>query len=462
MIALIMPVYNTEKYLKEAIESIINQTMSFQDNVLLYLMDDASKDGSLEICKHYQKLYPENIFVTHFEKNQGASHARNEALRLCREREEELLVGFIDSDDRWDSHALEEVVAYFDQHPDIKIAVTKFMYIGAREGEHKQNWRFEQREVVNIRKDYNYPQYYIGGMFFKGQAFEKLYFDENMIFWEDTMAINQRILEEEKYGLIKEAIYEYRKREDESSMVDLSWKGKERYSGTYLDQGYLAILKYGKKVKHKNLLYVQFLVAYHMRQIMMKSHNKYISEMFTKEELEETKEHIRKILKKIKVKVILEITTNIPIIEEMLSIKAGKKIRVKHNYTGDDCIMSYKGVELARLSERSVRLFHIVEKPDSKFNGMWRGRFSTPAYEMCADDYIFAEHDGQRIKSLRYTCKKKLDILGETVRDYRNAGFAISIPDDWKDARFGIHIGKANQDVLLNEIVFEEVEKVYF
>ena len=462
MIALIMPVYNTEKYLEEAIESIINQTLSFKENIFLYLMDDASKDGSLAICEKYRDKYPDNIFVTHFETNQGASHARNEALRLCRERDRDMTVGFVDSDDRLECHALEEVAKFFQKYPDVNVAVAKFMYFEAREGDHKLNWRFDEREVVHIRKDYNYPQYYIGGCFFRGKAFENLSFDERMIFWEDAMAVNKMILQEEQYGLVKEAIYEYRKRADESSMVDVSWQGKERYTTTYLDQGYLALMKYCRRTKHRNLLYVQFLVAYHMRLIMMKSRDTKINEMFTEEELAALRKYVGKILRKIRVKVILQIPTSLPIIEAMLSMRAGKPVRTRRIYTGDDCIMVYRGVQLARLSERKVKLFHIVEDPESEFNGMWRGRFCTPAYSMRANDYIFAEHNGQRINAVRHPCGIKVYVLGERIRNYYHAGFAISIPEDWESARFGIHIAEADQDILLNEVVFDEVERVYF
>ena len=84
MIAVIMPVYNTEEYLGAAIDSVIGQTLSFEENVRLYLLDDASTDGSLKICQDYQKKYPDNIIVKHFEENQGVSAIRNYGIRQDR------------------------------------------------------------------------------------------------------------------------------------------------------------------------------------------------------------------------------------------------------------------------------------------------------------------------------------------------------------------------------------------
>ena len=56
MFKIIMPVYNAEKYLEKAVDSIINQTLSFKENVVIHLIDDSSSDGSLELCNKYSKI----------------------------------------------------------------------------------------------------------------------------------------------------------------------------------------------------------------------------------------------------------------------------------------------------------------------------------------------------------------------------------------------------------------------
>ena len=64
--SIIMAVYNTEKFLTEAIESIINQTFPFE-KVQLILVDDGSNDGSDEICKVFADKYSENIIYLYQE-----------------------------------------------------------------------------------------------------------------------------------------------------------------------------------------------------------------------------------------------------------------------------------------------------------------------------------------------------------------------------------------------------------
>ena len=90
-----MPVYHAEKYLRAAIDSVLAQT--FSDYELL-LVDDCSPDGSGAICDEYARSAPEKIRVLHLEKNGGPSNARNMALQYARGT----YVCFMDSDDTID------------------------------------------------------------------------------------------------------------------------------------------------------------------------------------------------------------------------------------------------------------------------------------------------------------------------------------------------------------------------
>ena len=68
-LSIVVPVFNTEKYLKQCIESILNQ--KFKDFELI-LVDDCSTDSSLTICNLYKKNNS-NIKVIRLEKNSGVS-----------------------------------------------------------------------------------------------------------------------------------------------------------------------------------------------------------------------------------------------------------------------------------------------------------------------------------------------------------------------------------------------------
>ena len=93
-LSVIVPVYNTEKYLRECIDSILAQT--FTDFELI-LVDDGSTDGSGIICDEYADKDP-RVQVIH-QQNGGATVARRSGVRIARGE----YVTFVDSDDWIDS-----------------------------------------------------------------------------------------------------------------------------------------------------------------------------------------------------------------------------------------------------------------------------------------------------------------------------------------------------------------------
>lgn len=81
-ISVIIPVYNTAKYLKQCIESVLNQT--YKDFEII-LVNDASTDNSLEICEYYTSKYP-NIKLINKIINEGVDKARFTALKSLQNR----------------------------------------------------------------------------------------------------------------------------------------------------------------------------------------------------------------------------------------------------------------------------------------------------------------------------------------------------------------------------------------
>ena len=57
--SVLMPIYNVEKYLADAIDSLINQSIGFEENIELVIVDDGSPDNSKDISLKYQEKYPE-------------------------------------------------------------------------------------------------------------------------------------------------------------------------------------------------------------------------------------------------------------------------------------------------------------------------------------------------------------------------------------------------------------------
>jgi len=103
-ISIIMPVYNTEKYLRRSIQSVLNQTLK---DIELICIDDASTDNSLMILKEYEKQ-DSRIKIIHNDKNYGPSISRNKGIELATGG----YLGFIDDDDYVDSKFYETLYNY--------------------------------------------------------------------------------------------------------------------------------------------------------------------------------------------------------------------------------------------------------------------------------------------------------------------------------------------------------------
>ena len=101
LISVIVPVYNVEKYLDECVNSILDQTYS---NIEILLIDDGSTDNSPNICDFYEKQ-DNRVRVIH-QQNGGLSLARNIGI----EKSQGDFIVFVDSDDYISTDMLEVMI----------------------------------------------------------------------------------------------------------------------------------------------------------------------------------------------------------------------------------------------------------------------------------------------------------------------------------------------------------------
>ena len=101
LISVIVPVYNVENYLDQCVQSVVNQTYS---NLQIVLIDDGSPDHCPQMCDAWAKK-DSRIQVIH-QKNQGVSAARNAGLQVA----EGDWIGFVDSDDMLPTNAYETIL----------------------------------------------------------------------------------------------------------------------------------------------------------------------------------------------------------------------------------------------------------------------------------------------------------------------------------------------------------------
>lgn len=106
-VSVIVPIYNAEKYLNRCIRSILKQSYSC---IEIILVDDGSTDNSLNICNKYQKIDARISVIS--KPNQGLISARKTGLLQAKG----LLVGFVDSDDWIEPEMYEEMVSIYEKY----------------------------------------------------------------------------------------------------------------------------------------------------------------------------------------------------------------------------------------------------------------------------------------------------------------------------------------------------------
>ena len=111
--SIIMPVYNAEKYVEQSIKSVLNQTFT---NYELIIIDDCSKDGSYSICKEFKS----NCVLVNLKENKGISYVRNFGLKKAKGK----YITFLDSDDYIEKDTLEKL------NEEVKLHNSDFLIYG--------------------------------------------------------------------------------------------------------------------------------------------------------------------------------------------------------------------------------------------------------------------------------------------------------------------------------------------
>ena len=152
LVSVIMPAFNREKYIAESIRSVLAQTYT---NLELIIIDDGSTDHTLEIARQFES--DGRVRIMQNDKNIGIAMTRNRGLGLAKGE----LIAPLDSDDVWfDTKKLEKQVAFFNANPDYALVGGAIVHIDP-EGNHLRVATFPRsdKELRSIILQFNpFPQ----------------------------------------------------------------------------------------------------------------------------------------------------------------------------------------------------------------------------------------------------------------------------------------------------------------
>ncbi len=214
LVSIIMPSWNTGVFIEESIQSVINQTYT---NWELIIVDDCSSDNTDKIVSSFK-----DIRIKYFKnkKNYGAALTRNKAIRKAKGE----WISFLDSDDLWSSRKLEKMIDFMTNN---HYSFAYHEYEKINEQSNPINIYVSGPKVITKRKMYNYG--YPGCLTFMYNVNKMGLIQIKDIKKNNDYAILLKLCKKDNCYLLDECLAKYRIREKSISHDKINKKIKSHY-----------------------------------------------------------------------------------------------------------------------------------------------------------------------------------------------------------------------------------------
>ena len=208
-VSVIVPVFNTSKYLARCLDSILSQT---QKDFELIAINDGSSDNSAEILSQYASRDSRIIIVT--QRNKGLSAARNSGLKIARGE----WIMFVDSDDFIPCDAIEKFLLAADESKESVVISKEYLLDDAPAARsEKVQWKRcapALKELIKLRKAQSsaWNKFYSAALLKNRRFIEGIYFED----WPFNLELFGNI---ESFALLDEEMYVYCRNRDSSSIL---------------------------------------------------------------------------------------------------------------------------------------------------------------------------------------------------------------------------------------------------
>jgi len=254
LISVIVPIYNTEKYLPKCIESILTQTYK---NIELILINDGSTDNSLNICNYYKYLDSRIIVID--KPNEGVSATRNLGIKIAKGD----YIGFVDSDDYIEDNMYEVLLTQIETNKSLVCVMPSYTVNRLKKSTsvYENGTTISGNEALKQLLMLRFPASLCAYLYSK-DVIKKFYLNEEIHFFED-FEFNYRILSSvSKVAICDQRLYNYRINENSINhqrindkrvtclkiydiiATDLQWKNKNlvKYSAYFRSHCLVSII----------------------------------------------------------------------------------------------------------------------------------------------------------------------------------------------------------------------------
>lgn len=225
-VSVIVPAYNTEKYINKCIESLMAQSYS---ELEIILINDGSNDNTLSSCRKFES---EDKRIHVIDKpNTGVSDCRNIGIRQATGK----YIVFVDSDDYVSSDYVSTLVLMMERD-DIQLACIEYYLAnedGSRETEHesilqkKEAMKLKADEAVDLLNENKAFQGYLWNKIFIKDTLVKnnIFFDTRIKIWEDMLFCLKYLLNIDRVAYMNLPLYYYVQRSSSAMGSTTNWNG---------------------------------------------------------------------------------------------------------------------------------------------------------------------------------------------------------------------------------------------
>lgn len=368
-VSVIVPVYNNEDYIDECVTSLLKQDYDI-NKIQIILINDGSKDKSLEKIKKYES---ENIIVID-KKNSGVSDTRNLGMSMALGK----YILFLDSDDYLKRNSIKKLVELFDEHYN-EIDVVTYPLVYNEDGKLRKHIRYNTMYekgtgVYDLKEHYNLIQATVNIMI-KNNFEKNILFEVKQKFSEDERFATEHLMQKQKIGFCKEAIYYYRRHVGTANDTITNAYYSFEMICSYYEYLFSKFENKGKVPKYIQTLYLNN-ICWRIKQDALYPYH------YDEKKFEKSLDRIKKLLDKVDVDVVL----SLPYMNDfhkmyVLKLK-GEKVEIEVKKNGSYKIIC-NGEEIVDLNyiKSTVNLFKVRDG-----NILLNGFFSTLAFEVVDPD----------------------------------------------------------------------------
>ena len=203
MFSVVLTVSDNPGYLEQSISSVLDQTLDFKENVQIIFIDYGGCVESTELVRRIGRVYPDNVVILS-KDYLGQPYAENNVYKVPGGE----YVTFLDGDDYFSKNTFEQVKNFFDKHSEESNIVSIPVINGNVED--GLNYKFEQTRIINLEEEANNPQLHLKSCFIKKSALHNYKYNRKTLFEEETILINQLLLDLPRIGVINNVKYHIR------------------------------------------------------------------------------------------------------------------------------------------------------------------------------------------------------------------------------------------------------------